>query len=418
MSIHNDPQTIHSRLALLPEGWASDVRVTLSAGRIAAVKAGVERGVGDTGADVLLPAPGNLHSHTFQRAMAGLTEHRGKSPDSFWTWRAEMYRFLDLLSPDDIEAIAAMAFCEMLEQGFGAVAEFHYLHNQVGGIPYVTPSELSFRIMSAAGEAGIGLTHLPVLYTFGGAGRQPLAGGQLRFRCDPESFARILADVRAAAARGPDDLRIGIAPHSLRATCPEDLAAVLPLAGDGPIHMHLSEQPKEVSDVEGWLGARPVAWMLANMPVGPDWCAIHATHMTDAEARGLAAAGAVAGLCPVTEANLGDGIFDGPRWIAAGGVFGVGTDSNIRISMADELCALEYSQRLRDIRRNVMIPGEGSVGAFLFRAAARGAAQALGRPSGEVWSAGRHVVREGRHVARDRIAARYRAAIRQLMAAA
>jgi formiminoglutamate deiminase len=224
--------------------------------------------------------------------------------------------------------------------------------------------------------------------------------------------------------------------------------------------MHLSEQPKEVSDVEGWLGARPVAWMLANMPVGPDWCAIHATHMTDAEARGLAAAGAVAGLCPVTEANLGDGIFDGPRWIAAGGVFGVGTDSNIRISMADELCALEYSQRLRDIRRNVMIPGEGSVGAFLFRAAARGAAQALGRPSGEiapglfadllsldmdhaalcalpaerildgmifaakggvvrdVWSAGRHVVREGRHVARDRIAARYRAAIRQLMAAA
>ena len=319
-------------------------------------------------------------------------------------------------------------------------------------------AEMSARIMAAADETGIGLTHLPVLYTYGGAGKAPLSGGQLRFGNDVEGFARLLEAARGHAGGLAGDTVVGIAPHSLRATCPEDLAAALPLAEGGPVHIHVAEQPKEVEDISAWLGARPVEWVLANTPVDGRWCPIHATHMTAAETEGLARSGAVAGLCPITEANLGDGPFNGPGWIAAGGAFGVGSDSNVRISMVEELRTLEYSQRLRDLSRNVLVPGEGSVGAFLYRGAATGGARALGRDAGEIaagrladlvavdqdhpalcglfgdqlldglvfaapdgvvtdlWSAGRHQVRAGRHLSRDRVAAGYRAAVASLLA--
>ena len=257
----------------------------------------------------------------------------------------------------------------------------------------------------------------------------------------------------------PDDTRVGIAPHSLRATRPNDLALVPGLAQGAPIHIHIAEQPQEVSEVEAWLCARPVDWLLQNAPVGPDWCLIHATHMTDAETTAMARSGAVAGLCPITEANLGDGPFNGPEYLRAGGRFGVGSDSNVRISLTEELRTLEYSQRLRDISRNVFIPGEGSVGAHIYTGAAMGGAQALARDAGQiasgrladlvaidttdptlsalkpdqlldglvfaaadrvvtdVWSAGRHQVREGRHIARDAVRARYRAAVANLVSA-
>jgi len=449
---------IFARRALLPGGWAGDVRITLDGGRIAGIAAGAVAAPGDVRVDRLLPALANLHSHTFQRAMAGMTEYRARGRESFWTWRDLMYRFLDRLTPAQIEAIAALVFMEMQEAGYAAVGEFHYVHHQPGGAPYADLAELSARIMAAAAATGIGLTHLPVLYTYGGAGQAALAGGQLRFGNDVNGFARLLEPVRAAALALPADTVVGIAPHSLRATCPADLAAAVPLAQGAPVHIHIAEQPKEVADISAWLGARPVEWLLANAPVGPGWCAIHATHMTAAETEALARSGAVAGLCPITEANLGDGPFNGPGWIAAGGAFGLGSDSNVRISLTEELRTLEYSQRLRDLERNVLVPREGSVGAFLYGGAAAGGAQALGRASGaivpglwadlvaidadhpvlcalsdtqildglcfaapdgvvtDLWSAGRHRVRGGRHVARDRIVPAYRRAVAELLA--
>ncbi len=448
--------TIFARHALLPDGWTEDVAVEIAAdGTVAAVTPGAR----DPGGPprLLLPAPGNLHSHAFQRAMAGMTEHRGAEADSFWTWRVLMYRFLDRLTPEDVEAIAALAFVEMQEQGFAAVAEFHYLHHAPGGAAYADPAELAARIFAAAVDTGIGLTHLPVFYAFGGAGGEPLAGGQLRFGCDLDRFADLHAATKAAARGLPADARLGVAPHSLRAVTPETLAALLAAHPAGPVHIHAAEQAQEVADVEAWLGARPVEWLLGEAGVDPRWCLIHATQMTPAETAALARSGAVAGLCPVTEANLGDGIFDGPRYLAAGGALGVGTDSNVRIALNEELRQLEYSQRLRDRARNVMLTGPGSVGATLFARACAGAAQALGRPSGairpglfadlmtldadhlafaglapgrwldawvfgpadgalrELWSAGRLCVRDGRHVARDRIAQRYRATLRRLV---
>ena len=450
---------IHARQALLATGWAQDVRLSLGdGGTIAAIHPGADPAPGDTRVDTLLPALGNLHSHAFQRAMAGMTERRAAGRDSFWTWRELMYRFMDRLTPEQIEAIAALVFLEMQEAGYAAVGEFHYVHHQRGGAAYADPAELSARIFAAAAQTGIGLTHLPVLYSYGGAGQVPLAEGQLRFGNDLDRFAGLVAAARAHLPALPADARIGLAPHSLRATAPADLARLLAASPGGPIHIHSAEQPKEVADIEAWLGARPVEWLLANAEVSADWCLIHATHMTDAETRALAASGAVAGLCPITEANLGDGPFNGPAYLEAGGAFGVGSDSNVNISLTEELRTLEYSQRLRDLARNVLVVGEGSVGQTLYLGAATGGAQALGRDAGEIapgrladlvaidstapalcalgrdqlldglvfaakddvvtdlWSAGRHAVQSGRNVARARIVAAYRTAIAELLA--
>ena len=450
---------IHARQARLAEGWANDVRLSVRDGTVESVQTGVSARAGDVRVDTLLPALGNLHSHSFQRAMAGMSEYRTSGRDSFWTWRALMYRFIERLTPDQIEAIAALTFMEMQEAGFAAVGEFHYLHHRPGGAPYADPAELSLRIFAAASETGIGLTHLPVLYSYGGAGRKAVEGGQLRFANDVDRYGALLQSVRSGLRDLPSDARMGIAPHSLRATAPDDLRRVLAGHRGGPVHIHIAEQPAEVSDIAGWLGARPVEWLLANAEVGADWCLIHATHMNSAETRALAASGAVAGLCPVTEANLGDGPFNGPAYLQAHGAFGIGSDSNVRISLTEELRTLEYSQRLRDMARNVMVVEEGSVGHMLYTGAARGGAQALGRKAGtiavgqladlvaidshdtalmalprhqlldglvfaatdaavtDVWSAGRHMVQGGRHVAREGIVARYRAAMDSVTAA-
>ncbi|MGB8817527.1 MAG: formimidoylglutamate deiminase [Rhizobiaceae bacterium] len=447
---------IFGRHALLPEGWRKDVAVTIEYGRIASVVAGSTPHRDDIHVPNLLPALSNLHSHTFQRGMAGMTETRGASRDSFWTWREMMYRFIDHLTPQDIEAIAAMAFVEMQESGFAAVAEFHYVHHQPGGVPYADPAELSARIFAAAVQTGIGITHLPVLYTFGGAGETPLAGGQLRFGNNFSSYEKLHAAVVTAAKTMPQDSLAGCAPHSLRAVNPEILQQAVNAFGDLPLHIHIAEQTKEIEDIEAWLGARPVEWLLANATIGPNWCLIHATHMSEAETRNAAKTGAVAGLCPVTEANLGDGIFNGRDWIAGGGKLGIGSDSNVRISAPLELATLEYSQRLRHRERNVMIDGEGSTGMSLYRRALIGGAQALGRDSGaiktgkwadlmaldnehpalcglavdqlldgyifaapdgvvsDLWSAGRHCVKDRRHVARDAVANAYRATMHSL----
>lgn len=448
---------IFARQALLSSGWAQDVRIDVAQGCIAQISVNAQPEQGDARVDTLLPALGNLHSHSFQRAMAGMTEHAQAGQDSFWTWRTLMYHFMDRLTPDQLEAIAALVFVEMQEAGYASVGEFHYVHHQKGGGAYDNRAELSLRIMAAAQETGIGLTHLPVLYTYGGVGAVALSEGQLRFGNDVDGFAALVAQARAGLAALPEDARLGIAPHSLRATCPADLERVLAVHEDGPVHMHIAEQPKEVEDISNWLGARPVEWLLANAPVNAAWCLIHATHMTEAETQALAASGAVAGLCPVTEANLGDGVFNGKTYLEAGGAFGVGSDSNVNISLTEELRTLEYGQRLRDLARNVMVVGEGSVGETLYTGAARGGAQALGRDAGEIaegrladlvaidsgdpalcaldraqlldglvfaakdtvvtdlWSAGRHMVKERQHIARDAVVSRYKRAIRGLV---
>ncbi|MCC5989031.1 MAG: formimidoylglutamate deiminase [Pararhodobacter sp.] len=450
--------TLFARQALAQDGWAEDVLVEIDAqGRIGAVQRNA-RPQGER-VDILLPAPANLHSHAFQRAMAGLTERRGPDPhDSFWTWRQLMFRFLDRLTPEDVQAIAAFVQMQMLEAGFACNTEFHYLHHQPGGAEYERLEEMSARIAAAADESGIGLTLLPVLYQQGGCDGRELGPGQARFGNEPERFARLVEGARAALAPLPADTRLGLAPHSLRAVSPEGLAAVLALAGEGggPIHMHLAEQLAEVDEVQAAHGARPAEWLMANAPIDRRWCLIHCTQMTQAETSALAATGAVAGLCPITEASLGDGIFDAVHWREAGGQFGVGSDSNIRISLTEELRMLEYSQRLRERSRAVLATQERSTGRVLFEEAARGGAQAAARESGaiapgmwadllaldgnaidltgkrsdtvldawvfaggecmvsDVWSAGRHMVRAGRHVAREPITRRYRETLHRL----
>lgn len=452
---------IHARRALLPDGWVENVIVTVKDGRIASVitagATGTPRATETMSIDVLLPAPANLHSHSFQRAMAGMAESRGPDGrDSFWTWRALMYRFLDRLGPGDIEAIAALVFVEMLEAGYASVGEFHYLHHAPGGTPYDNPAELSARIAAAASEAGIGLTLLPVLYMQGGTDGRSLAGGQLRFGNDMGSYQRILEGAEDAAAMAGPDARVGVAPHSLRAVPREALRDVARLRPDMPIHMHIAEQEAEIREVLGAYGKTPIRWLLEAEEIGPRWCLIHCTHMTPDETEALARSGAVAGLCPITEANLGDGIFDGARFLEAGGRFGIGSDSNIRIALSEELRLLEYSQRLRDRARAVLASAGHSTGRTLFEGAALGGAQAIGRESGairvgawadlvaldgealaieglqgdmlldgfifagddgcvaDVWSAGRHVVTGGRHIARSAIEARFRAVMQRL----
>lgn len=448
-------QRIWAAQALLPQGWARDVLVTLDQGRIVVALPGQPPQGQRVGA--LMPAPANCHSHAFQRAMAGLTEKRGDNPsDSFWTWRQLMFRFLDRLTPEQVQAITAFVQMEMLESGFGASVEFHYLHHQPGGAPYDTLAEMSARIVAAADQSGIGLTLLPVAYQFGGLDGRALGPGQVRFGNDPDRFAQLVDGAAESLRALPADAVLGVAPHSLRAVAPADLAPLAALRPDAPIHMHLAETLAEVDEVRTHLGARPVDWALANLPLSDRWCLIHLTQMTPAETLALSPTGAIAGLCPLTEASLGDGIFDGLRWLGAGGALALGSDSNIRISLAEELRQLDTSQRLRDHSRAALATADQSTGRRLWQAAVAGGATAAGRGRGgiapgewadlvaldlthpdleglradtildafafagdsrmvaEVWSAGRHVVQSGRHIAREAITESYRRAVRPL----
>ena len=312
---------------LLPAGWARAVRIDVEDGVIRAVAADAHSQGAERLAGIAVPGLPNLHCHAFQRGMAGLAERRGPADDSFWTWREVMYRFLVRLSPDDVEAIAAFAYMEMLEAGYTTVTEFHYLHHDPDGRPYADLGEMATRIAAAVDATGIGLTLLPSFYMCGGFGAAPPTAGQKRFLNDPGRFLDLVARSRAIVADLPA-AGVGIAPHSLRAVPIDALRQVVAAFPDGPIHIHAAEQVKEVEDSVAVLGARPVEWLLANAGVDTRWCLIHATHMTPSEIEALARSGAVAGLCPITEASLGDGTLDSARYLAAGGRFGVGTDSN------------------------------------------------------------------------------------------
>ncbi|UDL91263.1 formimidoylglutamate deiminase [Mesorhizobium sp. PAMC28654] len=369
--------SIFAEQALLPDGWHADVRIAFTGDRITAVETAAGALPGDERHAILLPGMPNLHSHAFQRGMAGLAELRGPSADSFWSWREVMYRFALSMTPDQVEAVAAQLYVEMLEAGFSRVGEFHYLHHDRDGKPYANIAEMAERIAAAAGDTGIGLTLLPVFYahsSFGGAAPNE---GQRRFINDVNRFTRIVEKSRESV-RSLNQAVVGVAPHSLRAATPEELTLVEAMAPDGPIHIHVAEQMKEVDDCLTWSGARPVEFLLGHAKVDQRWCLIHATHMTEAETIGMAKSGAVAGLCPITEANLGDGTFAAPLFMQNGGRFGVGSDSNVLIGLPDELRQLEYSQRLAHRARNVLAVAGGSNGRALFDAALDGGSTALG----------------------------------------
>ncbi|WP_299150928.1 formimidoylglutamate deiminase [uncultured Tateyamaria sp.] len=446
-------QTIWAETALLPTGWASDVAIDIDAkGHIAAVQTDAPERA--TRIAMLLPAPVNVHSHAFQRAMAGLTERRGPDPtDSFWTWRQLMFRFLDRMTPEHIEAITAFVQMEMLEAGYGSSVEFHYLHHQPGGIPYDNISEMSERIVAASDQSGLGLCLLPVHYQYGGCDGRTLTAGQVRFGNTLEQFQNLHAAASSCIKTGAPDAGIGVAPHSLRAVGREDLKRYALLFPNGPIHMHLAEQQAEVAEVEQAWGARPVDWVLEHMGLDPRWCLIHCTQMTAQETVALVRSGAVAGLCPITESSLGDGIFDGVRWMDNSGAISIGSDSNIRISLNEELRTLDYSQRLRDNSRAALASRDKSTGRRLFDEVVKGGAQASGRKTGrievgywadlfsldtssehlwgrdkdtvldswifagddrlvtDVWSAGRHMVANGKHLHRSQIVAAYKRTI-------
>jgi formimidoylglutamate deiminase len=443
--------------ALLPQGWASRVRLTEREGRILEVETDVDPGEGDERHAVALPGLPNLHSHAFQRGLAGLTERRGPQPDSFWSWRELMYQFVERMDPDEFEAIASLAYAEMLECGFTHVGEFHYLHHDRGGAPFADPAELAGRIVAAAEHTGIGLTLLPVFYAHSGFGGAAPLPRQSRFITDRDRFASIVTASRLKL-RQLSGASLGIAPHSLRAVTAEELAWLLQLAGDRPVHMHIAEQLREVEECVAACGQRPVSWLLEHVPVGAHWCLVHATHVEEGELRRLAATGAVVGLCPITEANLGDGVFPARSWLDAGGRFGIGSDSNVLLDASEELRLLEYAQRLTVRARNVLASApEQSTGRELFTRALAGGAQALEAPAGItiggsldavslksgqpilahrsrdsildswifsggqrsvdcVWRAGRKLVSGGRHYRRDAIVARYRQALKRLLA--
>jgi formimidoylglutamate deiminase len=445
-----------SATALLPGGWSQNVRFTVAEGRIASINTECAAGPDDEAHQITLPGLANVHSHAFQRGMAGLAEHRGgNSDDNFWSWREVMYRFLDRLTPDDMEAIAAMAYAEMLETGYTHVGEFHYLHNDTNGRAYDDPAEMVGRIAAAAQATGIGITLLPVFYAHSNFGGQQPTHGQRRFIHSLDSFARLLESCRPLLSDGD---RLGMAPHSLRAVTPEELSALIALHPQGPIHIHAAEQQKEVQDSLAWSGKRPVDWLLDHAGLDERWCLIHATHLSDVETDALAATGAVAGLCPITEANLGDGIFPALRFLEAGGRIATGTDSNILIDPAQELRALEYSQRLTLQARNVLASDTHlSVARRLFAETLAGGAQAMGIAPGlavghaadfvtlnpahpslhgrkgdqlldswifatrgscvdTVWKRGRKLVSGGQHIDRAGVTARYLNAVDRIIA--
>jgi formimidoylglutamate deiminase len=369
--------TLHFASALLPSGWADDVQAVVIDGIITKVTVGTAPAADDKRHQLAVPGIASLHSHAFQRGMAGLAETRGNTADTFWTWRKTMYRFALGMTPEDAEAIATQLYVEMLEQGFTRVGEFHYLHHDHDGTPYANPGEMATRIARAAETTGIGLTLLPSFYAHGTFGGVAPHAGQRRFICSIDQFAK-LVDATRIAIRALPGANVGIAPHSLRAVTADELAAIVPLAEGGPVHIHAAEQVKEVEQCIAWSGRRPVEWLLEHAPVDQRWCLIHATHMVASETVSLARSGAVAGLCPVTEASLGDGIFPAREFLDAGGRFGIGTDSNVLIGVADELRQLEYGQRLKHRERNVLSGGPGvSTGHALLDGALAGGAQAL-----------------------------------------
>ena len=450
---------IFAEEALLADGWHRDVLIEIAGDLIVRVTPNTVSNGSEIANGAVIPGMPNLHSHAFQRAMAGLTERSGPSGDNFWAWRELMYRFLERITPEDNEAIATQLYIEMLKAGYTSVAEFHYLHHDERGDAYANPAEMAERVIAASVTAGIGLTMLPVFYahaTFGGTPPNP---GQKRFIHDVDGFNILLDHLMKQQGWVR---KIGIAPHSLRAVTPPELKALVAHLDShdrrAPIHIHAAEQLKEVDDCLTWSHQRPVAWLLDHASIDARWCLVHATHLNDDETFRLAESDAVAGLCPSTEANLGDGIFNAPDYFLQAGSWGIGGDSHVGVDPFRELAIVEYAQRLKSARRNILhTPGSDSIGGGLYRQALAGGARALGQNAGaiaancradlvvmnsddvalaehtgdtlldaailgparqpvrDVMVGGAWVVREGRHALEQAAFTRYRATLKRLL---
>ncbi len=377
-----DTRSLFARQALLPGGWRQNVVIEWDAqGDLTRVAPDMDARPGVPRADLVIPGMINLHSHSFQRALGGLTETAGDGPDSFWTWRDLMYRFARNITPAHIEAIAAQLFSECLRHGYTSVCEFHYVQRDPDGAMYPRPAETAERVVAAAALSGIGVTMLPVLYSYAGFGAQPLKPEQKRFFTGPVEVMQVidaLDPLRSA------QVEVGVAPHSLRAASVDQIREVLAaLPSDRPVHIHIAEQQGEVEQCLAATGKRPVQYLLDNFKLDQRWCLVHATHLDAQETAALAASGAVAGLCPTTEANLGDGLFPLAPFLAGAGRFGIGSDSHISQSAVEELRWLEYGQRLQHQRRNIAAsPQQRRVGDFLWQGALEGGALASGRRVG------------------------------------
>ena len=376
-------QTYRLDHALLPEGVRECVRINVVDGRIGDVVAGGAAVAGEIAVRGLaLPGMANVHSHAFQRAMAGLAEWDAGGTDNFWSWREAMYRFAERLDPESQRAIARFLYIEMLKAGYTAVGEFHYLHNQPGGAAYAPANAMMAATAEAARESGIALTLLPTLYMCGGVDGRALSERQRRFG---KSVDELLA-MRAAMTGQAGVTKVGLALHSLRAVpvaaMREAINGVEPSA---PIHIHAAEQAGEVDETVAELKARPIEYLLQEFGADRRWCLVHSTHLNAGEVAALAQSGAVAGLCPTTEGNLGDGIFPLEPYLAAGGRLAIGGDSHICVDPAEELRAMEYAQRLTLRRRNVSASArEPHTAARLWSLAAAGGAQALDLGAGAI----------------------------------
>ncbi len=371
--------------ALLGDGWQEDVCLDLdAAGMITKVSRGRAKDTSLRLRGSVIPGMPNLHSHGFQHLVAGLTGVTPGVEDDFWSWRQAMYQLAALIGPEEFQDCLTWVYVQMLRAGFTSCAEFHYLHHQPKGHRYPEKAEMSGRVLGAAAAAGMPVTLLPVLYERSGFGSESVGPHQLRFHHDLDAYLGLLDDCRGLLRTHPN-CRLGAAPHSLRAVAPATLTRLTESLPPGwPLHLHIAEQPAEVRDCREALGARPVEWLLANAPVDNHWCLVHATHMNEHEQADAAAQGAVAGLCPTTEADLGDGFFETDQWLKAGGSFGIGSDSNVRISVSEELRLLEYVERLRQGRRNVLVQDGRSCGESLYTQAAQAGARAIGQGTGRL----------------------------------
>jgi formimidoylglutamate deiminase len=451
-------RTLHCRNLLTPAGWRRDAILHLDEqGQIEKISSGAGKKASFSLGGHVIPGMPNLHSHAFQRQMAGWSNEHSGGEDSFWTWRQAMYDLARRITPGQMQSVAAWLQLEMLEAGYTSCAEFHYLHHQPDGQPYSNIAELGERLLEAAEISGIALTLLPVLYCHGGFGGKPVKDHQLRFYNRPDRFLELVSACRDLLAAHPLH-RLGFAPHSLRAVTAEQLDEVTGVLGDeaAAIHIHIAEQPAEVAESIEFFGLRPLAWLLEHQDVDQQWCLVHATHIDRDEREMAAACGATAGLCPTTEADLGDGFFGMEQWLDAGGSFGIGSDSNVRVCVAEELRWLENESRLRSGRRNVLARDGHSCGRYLYEHAATGGAQALGQPVGQispgfradlveldrnhpmligrqgdevldtfvfaggqpmirsVWVAGREIVKEGAHPGKYSMKEKFRLAVEEL----
>ncbi|WP_444998488.1 formimidoylglutamate deiminase [Aliikangiella sp. IMCC44359] len=379
---------LYAESVLIGNQWQKNITLSINQnGLIESIETGQATG-SEVVKGTILPGMVNCHSHAFQRAFAGFSEYKANQADSFWSWRDIMYRFVAKMSPDDAHSVAQFLYLEMLKAGYTCVAEFHYLHHQNDGKAYANPSEMSLQLINAAKQTGLSMTLLPVLYSYAGFGELSPSAAQARFIHSTDNYCKLIENLFQTTQQ-EQTVSLGIAPHSLRAVSQSQLEQIVPLMRsldhNAPVHIHIAEQLQEVEDCIDFYGQRPVEWLLANQSLDKNWCLIHATHLTSQEVKGLAKSGAVAGICPTTESNLGDGIFPTEHYLSLNGRLAIGSDSHIAVNVADELRSLEYAQRLTAHRRAVLTSADcSSVGQYLYQKASLDGALTVNQNVGEL----------------------------------